>query len=75
MQKKSGSGTEVIRFCVSVRPSPQKSVVTFEPLDRSAQNFQGPLISSQVIFWFKVTFLVNKFLKLKLHLKEIQLIS
>ena len=48
------SVTEVIRFClcirVSVRPSLRKSAVTFEPLDGSAQNFQGPLNSSQLIF-------------------------
>ena len=34
----------------SVRPSLRKSVVTFDPLDGSAQNFQGPLNSSQLIF-------------------------
>ena len=40
--------------CPSVRPSvrvsQQKSSVTFDALDRSAQNFQGPLNSLQVIF-------------------------
>ena len=57
MQKKLWSGTEVIRFCAvclgvcpSVRLSLRKSAVTFEPLDGTAQNFQGPLNSSQVIF-------------------------
>ena len=41
-----------VRPCVraSVCPSLRKSAVTFEPLDRSARNFQGPLNSSQVIF-------------------------
>ena len=34
----------------SVRPSLRKSAVTFDPLDGSARNFQGPLNSSQVIF-------------------------
>ena len=34
----------------SVRPSLRKSAVTFEPLDGSARNFQGPLNSSQLIF-------------------------
>ena len=37
-----------VRPCVSL--SPQKSAVTFEPLDRLARNFQGPLTSSLVIF-------------------------
>ena len=48
------SGTQVIRFCLCVCPSVrlQKSAVTFEPLDGSAQNFQGPPNSSQVIFGF-----------------------
>ena len=36
--------------CVSVCPSLRKSAVTFEPLDGSAQNFQGALNSSRVIF-------------------------
>ena len=36
--------------CVSVRLSLRKSAVTFEPLDGSARNFQGPLNSSQLIF-------------------------
>ena len=36
--------------CASVHLSLQKSAVTFEPLDGSAQNFQGPLNSSQLIF-------------------------
>ena len=36
--------------CVSVRLSLRKSAVTFEPLDGSAQNFQGALNSSQLIF-------------------------
>ena len=36
--------------CVSVCLSLRKSAVTFEPLDGSAQNFQGLLISSQLIF-------------------------
>ena len=41
-----------VRPCVrpSVRPSLRKSAVTFEPLDGSARNFQGPLNSSQLIF-------------------------
>ena len=34
----------------SVRLSPRKSAVTFEPGNRSAQNFQGRPHSSQVIF-------------------------
>ena len=34
----------------SNRPSPQKSAVTFDSLDRPARNFQGPLNSSQVTF-------------------------
>ena len=50
------SGTGVIQFCLSVCPSVcpcvrvslQKSAVTFK--DGSAQNFQGLLYSSQVIF-------------------------
>ena len=62
MQKKCCSGTEVISFCVSVRPSVRpcdrvsvclsllKSAVSLEPFDWSAPNFQGPLISSHVIF-------------------------
>ena len=33
-----------------MRLSLRKSAVTFEPLDGSAQNFQGPLYSSQLIF-------------------------
>ena len=36
--------------CVSVRVSPRKSAATFEPMDGSAQTFQGPLNSLQVIF-------------------------
>ena len=44
----------MIRFCpcvcVSVCLSLQKSAATFEPLDGLAQNFQGPLNSSQLIF-------------------------
>ena len=54
MQKKFPYGSEVIRFCllirVSIRPSPQKSAVTFDSLDGSARNFQGPFNSLQVIF-------------------------
>ena len=37
-----------IRPCV--RPTLQKSAVTFKPLDGSARNFQGPLNSLQEIF-------------------------
>ena len=48
----------MIRFClcvcpsvsVSVRVSPPKRAVTYEPLDGLALNFQGPLTSSEVIF-------------------------
>ena len=36
--------------CASVRLSLQKSVVTFDPLDGSARNFQVSLNSSQLIF-------------------------
>ena len=54
MQKKSCYGSEVIHFlcvCASVCPSSQqKSAITFDPLHGPAQNFQGPLNSSQVIF-------------------------
>ena len=40
-----------IRLCVSVRLSvPAKSSVTFDALDGSGRNFQGPLNSFQVIF-------------------------
>ena len=44
----------MIHFCLCVRASERlslrKSAVTFEPLDGSAQNFQGPLNSLQLIF-------------------------
>ena len=39
-----------VSVCLCVCPSLRKSAVTFEPLDESAQNFQGPLYSSQLIF-------------------------
>ena len=39
-----------VSFCLCVYPSLRKSSVTFEPLDRLARNFQGPLNSLQVIF-------------------------
>ena len=50
-----------LSVCPSVRLSPQKSAVTFDPLDRSARNFQGPLTSWQVIFGrvMKIVFLVE----------------
>ena len=44
-------------MCVSVCLLPQKSAVTFDSLNGSAQTFRGPLNSSQVIFgWVFWTF-------------------
>ena len=47
----------LVFVCVSVCLLPQKSAVTFDSLNGSAQTFRGPLNSSQVIFgWVFWTF-------------------